>query len=61
MTGSFIKLSKLATLVFLCGGVTSLAFAQSQSINGSIRGTITDSSGSAIPGARVTVKNRDTG
>jgi hypothetical protein len=37
------------------------ARAQSQSINGSIRGVVTDATGSAIPGAAVTVRNPDTG
>lgn len=37
------------------------AWAQSQSINGTIRGSITDSTGAPIAGANVTVKNLDTG
>jgi hypothetical protein len=37
------------------------AFAQVQSINGSIRGTITDPSGAPVAGVAVTVKNLDTG
>jgi hypothetical protein len=36
-------------------------FAQSQAINGTIEGTITDQSGAAIPGVTVTVANLDTG
>jgi Carboxypeptidase regulatory-like domain/TonB dependent receptor-like, beta-barrel len=35
--------------------------AQSQAINGTIEGTITDQSGAAIPGVSVTVSNVDTG
>jgi Carboxypeptidase regulatory-like domain/TonB dependent receptor len=35
--------------------------AQSQAINGTIEGTITDQSGAAIPGVSVTVSNIDTG
>jgi hypothetical protein len=36
-------------------------FAQSQAINGTIEGTITDQSGAALPGVSVTVSNLDTG
>jgi hypothetical protein len=36
-------------------------FAQSQAINGTIEGTITDQSGGALPGVSVTVSNLDTG
>jgi hypothetical protein len=35
--------------------------AQSQAVNGTIEGTITDQSGAAIPGVTVTVSNVDTG
>src|SRR5580765_88400 len=35
--------------------------AQSQAINGTIEGTITDQSGAAMPGVTVTVSNLDTG
>ena len=35
--------------------------AQSQAINGTIEGTITDQSGAALPGVSVTVTNVDTG
>src|SRR5262245_60383357 len=35
--------------------------AQSQAINGTIEGTITDQSGAAVPGVTVTVSNIDTG
>ncbi|RSL17748.1 carboxypeptidase family protein [Edaphobacter aggregans] len=37
------------------------AWAQSQSINGTIRGLVSDSTGAPIAGATVTVKNLDTG
>lgn len=45
------------TLVLLPAG----AFAQSQAINGTIRGRVSDPSGSAIPAATVTVVNNATG
>jgi len=35
--------------------------AQSQAINGTIEGTITDQSGAAVPGVTVTISNIDTG
>src|SRR5262245_13545891 len=35
--------------------------AQSQAVNGTIEGTITDQSGATIPGVTVTVSNTDTG
>src|SRR3954469_16994381 len=39
----------------------SSSFAQSQSVNGTIEGTIVDESGAALPGVSVTVANLDTG
>ena len=40
---------------------SSLAFAQQQSINGSIRGTVVDPSGAPLAGVTVTVRNLDNG
>jgi Carboxypeptidase regulatory-like domain/TonB dependent receptor len=37
------------------------AFAQSQAVNGTIEGTVSDESGAALPGVSVTVSNLDTG
>ena len=37
------------------------ALAQSQAINGSIEGTVKDTSGAALPGVTVTITNTDTG
>ncbi|MGI4757164.1 MAG: carboxypeptidase regulatory-like domain-containing protein [Janthinobacterium lividum] len=41
--------------------VAPAALAQSQSINGTIRGQITDPSGAPVPNTAITVKNLDTG
>jgi hypothetical protein len=49
----------LAALLVL--GVALPAAAQSQAINGSIEGTVKDSSGAALPGVTVTVTNTETG
>ena len=49
-------LSCLALALFLSG-----AAAVAQTITGSVRGTVTDPSGAAIPGARVVVTNTATG
>jgi hypothetical protein len=42
-------------------GAALPALAQSQAINGSIEGTVKDSTGAALPGATVTITNTDTG
>ncbi len=41
--------------------LTAPAFAQSQAINGTIEGTVSDSSGGVLPGVTITVVNTDTG
>ena len=41
--------------------LATAAFAQSQAANGSIEGTVLDSSGGVLPGVTVTVTNADTG
>jgi hypothetical protein len=51
-------MAALAAIVVLSVGHP---FAQSQAINGTIEGTITDQSGAALPGVSVTVSNIDTG
>jgi hypothetical protein len=60
MNSFFRAISSLALVVFLlalfAGGST---FAQT--FRGTILGTVTDSSGAAVPGATVTIKNADTG
>ena len=37
------------------------AHAQSQAANGTIEGTVSDSSGASLPGVTVTITNTDTG
>jgi len=51
----FVALTLAVLLVPVVG------WAQSQAINGSIRGRVTDPSGAAITDASVTIKNNDTG
>jgi len=41
--------------------LTAPAFAQSQGANGSIEGTVSDTSGGVLPGVTVTITNLDTG
>src|ERR1700723_852651 len=45
----------------LMAASSPIAFGQAQSINGSIRGIVTDTTGSPVPGASVTIRNIDTG
>ena len=57
MTKTFRTVS--AGAVFLTA--TSMAFSQSQSINGTIRGQVLDASGAPVPSASLTIRNTDTG
>src|SRR5713226_3275195 len=41
--------------------VLSLAFGQTQAINGSIRGRVTDATGAAVPQAKIDISNDGTG
>jgi len=53
---------RIAFGVWLLVGLASgMALAQSQAVNGTIDGTVTDQSGAALPGVNVTVSNVDTG
>ena len=49
----------LRLLVFIC--LLAIVAAWAQTINGSISGKVMDSSGAVIPGAKIAVKNLDTG
>jgi hypothetical protein len=52
----------VAILLFICMVVSTPAiFAQATISTGSIQGVLTDPSGSVIPGASVTITNKDTG
>src|SRR3989454_10865385 len=51
----------LAALVLLILLTVPAAWAQSQAVNGSIEGLVTDTTGAVLPGATVTVANADTG
>lgn len=48
-------------LVFFFGSAALPSFAQSTISSGSIQGTVTDPSGAGVPGAKVIIKNKDTG
>src|SRR5258706_1690013 len=53
-----MKLLQTVVLSFLATGAL---FAQTQAINGSIRGRVTDPTGAAVPQAKLTAANSDTG
>jgi hypothetical protein len=57
------SIRNLSTLIFLFTALilSSPWNANAQTFRGTILGTVTDSSGGAVPGATVTVKNNDTG
>jgi hypothetical protein len=66
-TPFFTRIARSAAFIFtfaiICGVSTlpNQIMAQSQSINGTIRGVVTEASGAVIVGAQITVKNLDTG
>ncbi len=53
--GKLYRLYRQAALVLLCGGI-----AFGQAVNGTIVGTVADSSGAAIPSAKVTLTEVNT-
>jgi hypothetical protein len=57
------SIRNLSMLIFLFAALilSSPRNANAQTFRGTILGTVTDSSGGAVPGATVTVKNNDTG
>ena len=52
---------RLILALTACLALVSPAFGQSQSINGTIEGTVLDTSGAVLPGVSVTVTNTETG
>src|SRR5258706_5232761 len=49
-------------ITFIFAGLfLMVALLQAQGIDSTLMGTVTDSSGAAVPGARMTATNRDTG
>src|SRR5688572_25017746 len=54
-----LRVNRLFT-VFLCTLLFTLPLS-AQTITGTVRGTVTDSSGAALPGVTVTIRNMDTG
>ena len=60
MNRSFRNLCAL-TLVFAMVTLLSAMCTPAQTFRGTILGTVTDSSGAAVPGATVTIKNLGTG
>jgi hypothetical protein len=55
-------MKRLFGLLLMLVSVTALSFGQAVSVNGgSIQGSITDSTGAAVPNASVTIKGTDTG
>jgi hypothetical protein len=60
VTGASMK--RLFGLLLILVSVSALGFGQAVSVNGgSIQGSITDSTGAAVPNASVTIKGTDTG
>jgi hypothetical protein len=59
--GILDRMLKKLISAFIVLALASPALAQSQAANGSIEGTITDTSGGVLPGVTVTVTNVDTG
>jgi hypothetical protein len=53
--------AKRALLCLAAFAFTVCAFAQTQAINGSIRGRVTDAAGAAVPAAKISVLNAATG
>src|SRR5881396_1694088 len=52
---------KIALFALILCALAAPVFAQSQAINGTIEGTVVDSSGAILPGVTVTVRNTETG
>ncbi|MBI3669066.1 MAG: TonB-dependent receptor [Acidobacteria bacterium] len=61
-----MRAQRLILILFLVSAILGLcsgapAWAQSEATSGTLRGTVSDASGGLVPGAKVTVKNLETG
>src|SRR5215470_9223131 len=58
-----LSVTRAALALIIAGGLAGIgtASASAQTIRGTLTGTVTDSTGAVLPGATVTVTNRDTG
>ncbi len=56
-----VRAIRVVFVLALVLSAAALSSAQSQSVNGTIEGTVSDESGGALPGVNVTVANLDTG
>ena len=61
MASKWSKYASIAAMVTLAVSMSTDAHGQSQAINGTIRGQITDPTGAPVPNVTVTVENADTG
>lgn len=61
MASRWLKFGSIAAIVAFAAGFQQSALAQSQSINGTIHGRITDPTGAPVPNVAVVVENSDTG
>src|SRR5260370_10102035 len=58
---SFFRAIRTFALVLFSLAIFAGASTFAQTFRGTILGSVTDSSGAAVPGATVTIKNEDTG
>ena len=58
---SFFRSLRVLALAMLSFALISGGSLLAQTFRGTVLGTVTDSSGAAVPGATVTIKNLDTG
>ena len=56
-----MSLGRKSLSIFLLMGAVFTAAGQTQAINGSIRGRVTDAAGASVPAAKITISNDQTG